>query len=326
MAHNPKLEIFKIHLGTEHGTFRTLREQLFPKIESTDLFNQFFIRFITDIDKPDFVKNTRLQKGLTAYNTSNSETSPISFSSDNYIIEGTFDGGKFGSIRTKSSVNNKQELESLSEDKIVMDKYYFLLYAPDTSKKGFLFVQNYSGDNVTDVFKGFIEKFLTAKPVFKKPIIEKYVPPIFVKEFLEGSVLKKFNYSETMLIPNLSGTLEAETNHEFVVRIELESKSGLPNNSLNKILASLGIKKFNNKQLQEFHKGKVHVQNVSTKKSHPFEMNNEFDVKPVIFLDGRVNIGQGGRPDFDELKKYCRTILTSEIIPSEYTINAIHEH
>lgn len=330
MAHDAKLEIYQIkiqHRGNEYKTFKDFFIDSLESINSNEenddsfVFLEYFRKFIADTDTENFISYSRKQKAFTAYDTrpQNTADNPsIIIHTERFIIEGTIEGGRYGQKRNKSSLNNKSQKEVVNNSDIILDRFYFSLYTPLDSDLGVLFIQSYTSDSISDIFIDFISKFFGKRINYKKAKIEKYVPESIKNEFRENSEIKKFYFSNRFLFEHQSNNPIREEREEFNIKIEAVSKNGIRTNKLDIWLYEIGNKLFNNRSLLNFTKGKVYIKNTETKKETPFKINTNFDIKPIILLENRVELDEFGLPNINQLRDYCFELLDSEIIDDLY--------
>jgi len=335
MAHNPKLEVYQIWLKPNNETEKTFRD-FFIETNSSEndesdensvIFLDFFSDFINKIDTDDFIVNSRTKKAFTAYDArpAGEFETTIKIDSNKTIIYGTIEGGQYGQRRNKSDMSNKSTKDRIGEGDIIMDKFYFCLYTPFDSDLGILFIQCYSTDTISGVFTEFIRDLFSQRGSYKKAQVEKFVPRRIADEFRDASTIKKFSFSSRFLIENIGNEPIGINNEEFIIKVEAISKNGLPKRSLGRWIDTIGSKVFNSKPLSEFVNGKVYLRNNETKRDSPFAIDSNFDIKPVIYLEGRVTIEPDGLPNFTELNQYCLNLLDTEIIPEMYNTDEIQE-
>lgn len=77
--------------------------------DDTTIFRNFFTYFIHKIDSQDFIKDSHKRKAFTAYDTRpvGENNSTIRIHSEQHIIEGIIEGGKYAQKRNKSSVGGQ---------------------------------------------------------------------------------------------------------------------------------------------------------------------------------------------------------------------------
>ncbi len=335
MAHNPKLEVYQVWLQPNDRSDKTFRNFVLESIsqdrneetENSKLFRDYFQNFIKKIDSDEFISNSRKKKAFTAYDTNPTEESErtITIHTDKNLIEGTIEGGRYGIRRNKSSMDNKSEKEGITDSDIILDKFYFCLYTPFDSELGILFLQCYSTDSISDIFTDFISKLFTSQGLYKKAKIEKFVPRRIINDFKNHSNVKKFTFTSRFVFDHHNEESIGRQEEEFVIKIEAVSKNGLSKESLPSWLTSIGSKIFNSQPLADFNKGKVYLKNVHTNKETPFDIDSDLEIKPVIYLEGRIDIGIDGLPNFSQLSEYCMNLLDNEIIPEMYISDEVEE-
>lgn len=335
MAHNPKLEVYQVWLNPQKDVDKTYRDFFIETNssgntndnENSIIFLDYFGDFIRKVDTDDFIANSKKKKAFTAYDTRPAgEYEPtIKIKSSRTIIEGTIEGGRYGQKRNKSSVDNKSEKEDINEADIILDKFYFSLYTPLDSDLGILFVQSYTADTISDIFTDFISSFFSRQGLYRKAKVEKFVPKRIADEFRNHSQIKKFTFSSRFVFDQMTNEPIGVEEEEFIIRVEAVSKNGLPKESLGNWIKSIGSKVFSSRELAQFNKGKVYLKNTETKKESPFDIASGLDIKPVIYLEGRIDVEEDGRPNFEQLSDYCVNLLDNEIIPEMYITNEVQE-
>lgn len=335
MAHNPKLEVYQVWLKPQRDVDKTYRD-FFVETNSSGntndddnsvIFLDYFSDFIRKVDTDDFIANSKKKKAFTAYDTRPAgEYEPtIKIKSNRTIIEGTIEGGRYGQKRNKSSVGNKSEKEDINEADIILDKFYFNLYTPFDSDLGILFVQSYTADTISDIFTDFISSFFSKQGLYRKAKVEKFVPKRIADEFRNHSQIKKFAFSSRFVFDQMTNEPIGVEEEEFIIRVEAVSKNGLPKESLGNWINSIGSKVFSSRELAQFNKGKVYLKNTETNKESPFDIASDLDIKPVIYLEGRIDVEEDGHPNFEQLSDYCVNLLDNEIIPEMYITNEVQE-
>lgn len=329
---NPKLEVFKIKLQSQKSpSFQRLFSSTIYEDDSI-VFLDSFKKFITEIDKQAFYKDDKRKKAFTAYDTTKTEHTDASIvpHGEKCIIEGTIEGGKWGKKRKKSTIGDKNSKEDFNEDDIIIDKFYFFIHTPLDSDIGILMMQSYASDSVTDIFSKFLSDFYShSQREFKPSKIERFYPKNIIDEFEQDSEVKKFTFSTNILVANIGSGDIGEKGHSFSVKIEAIADENIKRSELSKWLGTLtgGIVEIGKtkKAIKDFEKGKVYLQNSKTKKQSPFEIAKNFQIKPVIYLNDKVDIDKNGNINYKQLKTYCMQLLDS-IKPEVYPIKKIREH
>jgi len=320
MTTNPKLEVFRIELiaqNDEHKTFRNFfTESLNGTAGQTDtqLFTNFFQDFIRKVDTNDFIDNSRKKKVFAAYNARNYDGT-IKHHSEINVIKGIIEGGRYGKRRNKSKLTNKNELQDIETNDIILDKFFFCLYTPLNYDVGILMIQSYSSDSITDIFTEFLQNYFKKENYYKKPKIERFFPRHIIEQFKLHSNIDKFSFSNRFFVSQLSDEPYQQEEEEFVVKIEAVSKNGLPKAALSNWLNVLGQKLFDNTNLSSFSNRKVYLKNEQTKKSSPFVLD-ENEIRPIIYLENHgIEVSIDGLPNFSQLETFCENLLVQQIIP-----------
>ena len=200
-----------------------------------------------------------------------------------------------------------------------------MLITPLNSDLGVLFLQSYTTDSISDIFTDFIKSFFSKQGIYNKARVEKFVPKQIAEEFKNNCQVKRFTFSNRFILSEMTNEPINYDLEEFVIKVEVVSKNGLPKKSLPNWIKTIGDIFVSKKQLSEFNKGKVHLKNKNKESS--FEINSKnIDIKPIIYLENRIDIGDDGLPNFKQLSKYCLDLLQNEIIPEMYCTNEVQEH
>lgn len=327
---NPKLEVFKFALQNNkvmHApcfhTFQT------PNLgdKSSAVFLDIFTNFIKKIDGDKY--HTKGTKGFTAYDTKKTEkVEPnITCASEEFLIKGIVEGGKFGRDRYLSDVERKAEKQFINNSKIVTDKFYFLIHIPVDSKYGILFIQSYGSDNITNAFIDFLTNFFTNETKgYTKPKFEKFYPKGLIEEFEKNCVMKSFKFTETTVDKGYSSSTQFEKTNQITIKVEITSKNDIDKKSFKNFLDKYIDTEFliggEKKKLKSFSDIKGVAKNVKNgQRSNPFTLSDNFDIKPLILLKNIDNIVIGNTINFTHLESYCLSILEQvkkEIYPSSH--------
>jgi hypothetical protein len=320
MASNPKLEVFKIELipqVEQHKTFRDFFSETLNiayNQSNAQIFNSFFQDFIRKIDTDNFIDSSRKKKAFTAYNARNDDGS-IRIHSESTSISGVVEGGRYGKRRNKSKLTNKEELQDIEINDIILDKFFFCLYTPFNYDVGILMIQSYSSDSITDIFTDFLQKYFKKDGLYKKAKIERFFPQHIIEQFKEHSNIDRFTFSKRFLVNQLSDEPYQQQEEEFVVKIEVVSKQGLPKNTGQNWLKTFEQKIFDNVKLSSFPSKKGYLKNEHTKKTCSFEIDDN-EIRPVIYLENEgIEVGLDGLPNFSQLETFCKKLLKERIIP-----------
>jgi hypothetical protein len=334
MAHSPKLEVYQIILKPRRNEDKTFRNFFCEKFEidpdetNTEIFFRYFGAFIRSVDTEDFIENSTKQKAFTAYDTeltTEGDTVTISINAEKKIIDGTVEGGKYGLTRNKSTLRNKQEREPIETQNVILDKFFFLIYTPFESKIGVLFLQSYSTETITDIFTDFLSSLFTHTPNFFKPTISKFVPDQLKEEFKNSSIVQRFSYSTRYMDRDIPGeAFNDEENQELIVKVEIVASKGIDKSRIRVWREKIEAGILYGKRLRDYTEKKGYLKNEANKKQAIFKLDTDFEIKPMIPLEDKINIVNGS-PNFAELKDYCLTLLEDTIIPEVYRRNAVTE-
>jgi hypothetical protein len=322
---NVRLEVFKFNLNprkTYTGT-NTFRDLFIKKLSSPstisneDLFSNYFSYFITKLDTEyKVVRN----KAFTLINDNNQ----TNFQSSNTIMYGVLEGGPLGEGKTRRTLSNKTDSNSLNGN-VINDKYFFYIYTPLNSSHGYIMFQIYQQDNIRFEFFNFLfNEIFKLTPEYNMPNFDPYIPQNIKEEFKSGSKIKELRFSETMLSNQIEQSASfMSINESYKIEVTVTPIRGNVRFSmLESLVPPFVSKAFNGITLNSFDNKKVVLQNRATKKSATFEMDGAGDIMPRIYLKDRINISSFGVPNFDELKVYCDTILES-LIEEQPTVREV---
>lgn len=325
MAHNPRLDIYKIHLRpTDNDQDKTFKDLIISKLfgeidDTTDLpddrtlFQNLLSVFIKDIDDEDFIVDERNFKAITAYDTDEEDNPTITINSSQNVISGVIEGGRYGQKRGKSSIGAKSRKEDVHTGDVILDQYFFLLYLPFDHNKGVLMIQSYSQDHIRDSLKSFLRNFFNTRGFYRIKL-ETYFPEQIKEEFRSSSAIKSIAFRKNFLLSAPSHNPVGEETEEFVIKIEATSATnhrfGL--NSVGRLLSMFRNTEFGNENghsnLNEF-TTRIYLENSDSKKGAYFDISQELDIRPTIYLEDRIELDSDGIPDFNELKVFCFSVL-----------------
>jgi hypothetical protein len=321
MSHNPKLNVYILTLNSKNDSVETFRDlfkakyNLTSKDDDRKVFGSYFQDFLNGLGKDEFRKDTKSKKVLGVYKSDEEE---LNFSIiphyEEHIIEGVIDGGKYGILREYANIDNKDNKQKLDAKNAVLDKFYILLNTPLNSKYGFLLIQSYTEETIQEPFKDFIKPFFSFENYFFNIIIEPYVPEKFVTKFKEEARIRLFSFSTLMGIGNTLRNDEVKVwDNVFEVTINIKPKESIKpdKNILNTVLAKIGVKKFDNKNLEEL-ESKVFIESGANKRRANFDLNKEIEsIRPTIYLeDEGITVNpENSMPDFKAIKEFCFSLI-----------------
>src|SRR5687768_16331905 len=141
MAHDPKLEIYKLILKRKDNVKPISFRELFrvktnhynqyspkPKIES-EIFKIYFQDFIEAVGLDRYKTTGSKTKGFTIStdDISGKIKTHMSLNSDEMFISGILDGGRYNAERWLGVIDDTKKKSRISRKNIVSDRFYFLL-------------------------------------------------------------------------------------------------------------------------------------------------------------------------------------------------------
>lgn len=334
MARNPKLDVFRITLKPFKGrqsTFKDFFQQKYIATENImslgdkDLLNMFFDGFIKSLDTDEFIKNDTKQKVFGAYNSEDEQNRTIAFHSDKMVIEGTFEGGKFGNSRSSAPIKNKKKKTAISEEAAILDNFYFFIHTPLDSDTGVLMLQSYTEETIRDVFvPNFFQPYFSCSNCYFNINVEPFVPKSYKEKFAKEARLRAFSFTGKQLIGKKCSDTVTTEQEEFIISIKVvpKDKNGTTIDSLGKVLDKVTASTFNDEELANF-QHKILLTNSVTGKHAHYDISDDITkIRPTITLD-EIN-KTNGKLDFSELKQFCFDLLI-EVNKEIQKINLIHE-
>lgn len=313
MAHNLKLEIFRISLKKKGGSrdklfnFHEFFEKAFSQTDKSEAYKAFISKFIL-IFNDEFKLNADNTKAISATSDLN-----FNFRSETNTIDGELLGGSTGIDQKLYLVKNaKKETGKITNNNVTALPFYFKLWTPLDHNTGILMVQSYSNHTVTEMIKSYITKFfqdydfsLIISPHVPKEIRNEYVKNssvykvAFVKESLSKDKRKLINplfteFSNLQIKIEVSGFKEKV--NEFWEKFTQSDKLISSN------LEDFGIKENDDyRTIAYYTDDKGHKSNTSIEK--------QIELKPTIFLDDKLKKKDSEHFDFLKLKDHTDYIL-----------------
>ncbi|MBT0560463.1 hypothetical protein J5308_07060 [Riemerella anatipestifer] len=296
-------------------------------MEDSFIFLEICSKFIRTLDTEQMYSDESTKKSMTA-NQLDIENDDINtnirFHSTSYIIEGIVEGGAYGKKRRKTSTTNKHLKSEVTERDAITDDFYFLIYTPLESDKSILLIQSYTDDNIDSVMKKFWKNFLTHPSLFRQPSITKYIPKNIIEDFKNGATISNLTYSTEIPSTSLLGSSIDFQTRNFKVTVKIEpTKDGITYSEFDEIITPIENSMFKNLRLGVFNKKKGALKDNETGKSSPFQLDNNFAIKPSIILSKYITINHDDS-DFIRIKDYCFEILEN-IKQEVYPRNAVQE-
>ena len=349
MSKNPKIEFFKIELNPtssdEDVTFKSLFKKIYcnlnPESDDVDrktddeLKKSFYEYFFSKIDTTYNNDERRKKAFYSKPDIIDGESiTPINLSIAQSKIDGIIKGGHYGTGKDIGNVANpEEETEVLSNEKILLDDFYFSLYTPLDKKMGVLILQSYTRDQIADIFRPFIIKMFKVSSYTYNAKIKSFMPEEMQNAFKENSIVKNFNFSRRLLINNLDE--DAARSGEFSVSIKITSLDNNINlNNLPKWRRAIGqtalglpnipddilLEDFNNRNA-------VIRPNGGRTNGGSFNLYSESpDIKATIFLEDYIRVEvDSGKPDWGQLRIFAQETLDEMVKPEIYPEDYLNE-
>ncbi len=334
MARNPKLDVFIITLKPFKGrvpTFKDLFQQKYITADSvkslsdSQLFSLYFDNFIHSLDTDEFIKNDHKQKVLGAYNSSDAINRTIYIHSEKMVIEGTFEGGKFGNQRNSASIKNKNNKTTIPEEAAILDSFYFMIHTPLDSDKGVLMIQSYTEETIRDVFvPSFIQPYFSCHECYFNIKVEPFVPKSLKEKFAKEARLRAFSFTGSQMIGRKCSDQVVTEQEEFIISIKVvpKDKNGTTLDALAGVLGKVTSSTFNDEELANF-RHKILLTNSVTGKHAHYDVSEDITkIRPTISLDEIPKTN--GKLDFGSLKQFCFDLLI-EVNKEIQKINLVNE-
>lgn len=327
---NPKLEFFRFKLKHKSDEYKSFRQFMIDigKVTSRQKDQTIFgnlYKYVMEKPKKNFEMNDSLKKVVTLIgnkkiNTHYEERPLPRFPA--CIISGVMNGGPYGKERILANLDNKEELGNIRSSQPVLQYYYIFLYLPLDHNEGLMMVHSDSAeDTITQAYRKYISDLFVVGD-YKKPAMQVYVPKYFRDEFKNGAILQSMTFVNTEMSADLEeDNPMKEIMGEYEVKITMTPKGeakanlGMLDRIRNYCMQRRFGTKETNKGLDEFGKCSITTKNEETNSSKSFEWNNrDQELLPVIYLKGRVDIGEDGTPDFADLDRFCHELFNEYVI------------
>lgn len=345
MSKNPKIEFYTIQLNSSKSddiTFRDVFAFLYnekrkrkvetDEIDGSTLFNEFFKHFFSKMDKGT-VKNESKRKALKSEKKSAASTNnSIALKSDNSFIQGRIKGGEYDTGKFLDEIDNPESTsEKLAKNKLITDDFYFLLYTPLNKNKGVLILQSYTKDNISDIFKPFVENLFKLTGLSLKATSRLFMPLTMQEELKNNCFVEKFVFQNQYVVSDVEEqTFQQGT---FTIKVEIKAHDKILNLSnlpwWKRKLAETVIKlpKNDERDLDSFNKKNGYLVGNDIK-SNPtkFSLDTEsISVKATILLQNFITLEENGIPKWDELEKFAINALESDVKPEVYPEDFLSE-
>jgi hypothetical protein len=321
MAHEPKLEIFRIELHpkskNKENTFGNYLESQYESEEEFDI-NAAYLQFFTDLVSTissKYYLNEKKKKGLGLEAVEDGGVNEsIKSNTTEQFISGVLKGGRFGQNRSLGNIRKPEKThEVIDKNNIVLDWFYFLLYTPFQSSKAILMIQSYTDDTVNDIFQGWLREMMRS-PTYHSPILTAFCPKRLQEEFRNQSIVKEMSFFQDIVLDNVEIRDDTIKTEQFSIEITIKAKdngeklSNLP--SLKKIFNRFGFKRPEEKgviSLKDFKKRVGRLHNGTHQSS--FELDGDMEIKPTVYLRDRIKLEVDDSPNWESLHEFAVKLL-----------------
>lgn len=317
MGFDLKLNIYSFSLyprgkQEESGTYKLRRlfeNQCHKDGEEFNLesaYDVFLQKFVNYFDG-EFYKNNKLTKAIRL---TKDQTMKGVNHRENYIY-GLFEGGPTGQERQVFDIDGSED-GSISRNKVTTLDYYFMVWTPEDTNTGYLLIQKYGNENVSDAIRKHFKKFLTK---LKHTLMyETYTPQHVIDDFVNTSVVKSVSirklFDETSAEESTSPPQSKVEEAKMTLKVTIDNV----NTGVSKIKelftgkdsivgidfgAELDDDNNNTELFLEDKKGR-------TAKS---TMEGLSDIRPVFILPNELKADGSESIDFHKTHEFCIEIL-----------------
>ena len=344
MAKNPKIEFFIININSykkEKPTFRDLFTELYSikkskntrdNIDNSILMNTFLQYVFDKISGKYKVDNQKKKAFYIEKEKKKNLSKNIKFLSEKHIIHGLIKGGEYDTGKEEGDLKNPDKKSKLSNTSVLLDDFYFLLFTPLDKSKGILILQNYTSDQISDVFLPFIRDLFKIDNLSLKAILKPFMPIEMQKEIKKNGIIEKFTFSNEYLIDDLDK--DTHLSEGFVIEVNIFSKS----KSINPLSLSFWRKKIRDfkittskgeaRSLDTFNKQYGYIREGGSTLSTPTRFvldDDSIKIKPTIFLQNYITLQENYIPIWKELEDFALKTLVEIVIPEVYPEDFIDE-
>lgn len=342
MAHDPKLEIYKLILKSKSdGSSKKFREvfrtnvkeilNLKPPIEEHHIFRAYHQNFLTALDLDKFKIDSKKDKAIKIAKSNdangNLKSEISSPTTDNFIITGLIEGGKYNIKRTLGDIDNSKTSSTINPRNVVCDKFFFLLYTPINKNIGILMIQGYTEIKISDIFREHIGEYFSVNKEIECQT-EYFIPENLKEKYLQGASFNSAKFTSGFIFKNdFEGSEDKPYDIEVKIEILDKSKQRTDYTLFQKMLTAFGNMQFNlsnevKRKLENFANKSAKMKGKSGKE-FPIDFDNINNIKPTILLEQEgIRILDGRVPDFKQIENYCQKLL-KDIINEIDSNNAI---
>jgi hypothetical protein len=338
MSKNPKIEFYKIHLHPSKSddiTFRDIYSSIYNdkrkrKIDSDvivgkNLFSAFFKYFFLKMEKGT-VKNDKKRKAFKTDKKSDVSTNnSIVLKSENSFVHGRIKGGEYDTGKFLDDIENPDSAsEKLAKNKLITDDFYFLLYTPLNKGIGILILQSYTKDNISDVFRPFIENLFKISGLSLKATTSVFMPLTMQEELKKNCFVEKFVFQNRYIVSDIEEqTLQQG---EFTIKIEIKAHDKVMNlknlpwwkRKLTETI--IKIPKNEERELSTFNKQNGYLVGnnfISNPSRFSLDVDN-ITVKATILLENFIDTEENGVPKWNQLEDFALKALEEDVKPEVY--------
>ena len=197
---------------------------------------------------------------------------------------------------------------------------------------GILLLQSYTKDNVSDIFKPFVENLFKAKKITLKATSTLFMPENMQEEFKNSSIVESFVYKNHFVINDIHEATLQTGDFTITVEIKANNKSVTLNNlpawrrKLGETI--LGISNTDNRSLQTFNTKRGYIKsNVGKNNPTKFSLDaNNIEIRATIYLTNFITLEENGIPVWEELHDFCIDTLENDVKPEIYPEDYLNEN
>lgn len=343
MARNPKIEFFKINLNSVKADKEVTFREVFSEVYNTgrknakenieeDLLMKTFLQHIFNKISGKFEINNQKKKAFYVKKSKSSINEDVKIDSKKFIVHGLVKGGLYDTGKEEGNLNDPLgDNKKLNKATILLDNFYFLLYTPMDKSTGVLILQNYTSDQIADIFLPFVKSLFKVSKFTYNATLSEFMPLEMQKDFKEISTIKKFVFSNQYLISDLDEDVKSTGN--FTVKLVVSSSDKTVNlNNLSfwrKIMKKIKFEVPGNeaRYVESFNNQVAYIKD-ETSKSNPTRFTLDDDllkIKATIYLENYIGLEENRIPKWKELEKFAIETLKDTVIPEVYPEDFIDE-
>lgn len=185
-------------------------------------------------------------------------------------------------------------------------------------------VESKENASIRRAVKPFIERLFKTDAT-KGCRVNSYFPKWLKMEFIESANLFSLSFEQEIITQTQAEEESVTNSEEFDVKVTIVPKTNISdiqnsNTLINRISKFFALKAGNSTiSLSSFANKKGVMKNEEQKKSLPFSIDKENDIRPIIVVDNYISADDNGDFIRDELKSLCDNLL-SKIKPEVYGI------